>query len=47
LLEGTDLSLVDVEPFTNEGYSEPCELTEAMLYLATLSLAQRTKIAVR
>jgi SAM-dependent methyltransferase len=39
LLEGTDLSLVDVEPFTDEGYSEPCELTEAMLYLATLSLA--------
>jgi hypothetical protein len=36
LLEGTGLSLVDVEPFTDEGYSEPSELDDAMLYLATL-----------
>ena len=39
LLEGTGLSVVDVEPFTDEGYSEPCELPDAMLYLATLAPA--------
>lgn len=39
LLEGTGLSLVDVEPFADEGYSKLCELTDAMLYLAELSLA--------
>jgi SAM-dependent methyltransferase len=39
LLEGTGLSVVDVEPFTDEGYSEPCELPDAMLYLATLASA--------
>jgi hypothetical protein len=39
LLEGTGLSVVDVEPFTDEGYSEPCELADAMLYLATLAPA--------
>jgi SAM-dependent methyltransferase len=37
LLEGTGLSVVGVEPFTDEGYSEPCELADAMLYLATLA----------
>ena len=37
LLEGTGLSVVDAEPFTNEEYSEPCELADAML-LATLAL---------
>jgi hypothetical protein len=39
LLEGTGLSVVDVEHFTDEGYSEPCELADAMLYLATLAPA--------
>jgi hypothetical protein len=37
LLEGTGLSVVDAEPFTDEGYSEPCGLADAMLYLATLA----------
>jgi hypothetical protein len=37
LLEGTGLSVVGVEPFTDEGYSQPCELADAMLYLATLA----------
>jgi hypothetical protein len=37
LLEGTGLSVVDVEPFTDERYSEPCELADAMLHLATLA----------
>jgi SAM-dependent methyltransferase len=36
LLEGTGLSLVEVEPFTDEGYGEPCTLDDAMVYLATL-----------
>ena len=36
LLEGTGLSLIEVEPFTDEAYSESCELVDAMLYLATL-----------
>jgi SAM-dependent methyltransferase len=39
LLEGTGLSLVDVEPFRDETYSEPCELADAMLYLARLVVA--------
>jgi SAM-dependent methyltransferase len=39
LLEGTGLALVDVEPFTDEGYTEPSALDEAMLYLATLAPA--------
>jgi SAM-dependent methyltransferase len=37
LLEGTGLSLVDVEPFADEGYREPSKLEEAMLYLAKLA----------
>lgn len=37
LIEGTGLSVVDVEPFTDERYDEPCELADAMLYLATLA----------
>jgi SAM-dependent methyltransferase len=37
LLEGTGLSLVDAEPFTDEGYGQPCELEDAMLYLAKLA----------
>jgi SAM-dependent methyltransferase len=40
LLEGTGLSVVDIEPFADEGYGEPCGLDEAMLYLATLAPAQ-------
>jgi hypothetical protein len=40
LLEGTGLSLLEVEPFTDEAYGEPCELADAMLYLAVLTLAQ-------
>jgi SAM-dependent methyltransferase len=39
LLEGTGLSILDVEPFTDETYAEPCELVDAMLYLATLTSA--------
>jgi SAM-dependent methyltransferase len=39
LLEGTGLSVIDIEPFSDEGYGEPCELTAAMLYLATLASA--------
>jgi SAM-dependent methyltransferase len=39
LLEGTGLSVVDIEPFADEGYGEPCGLDEAMLYLATLAPA--------
>jgi SAM-dependent methyltransferase len=39
LLEGTGLSLRDVEPFTDEAYGEPCELTDAMLYLAAMTPA--------
>ena len=30
-------SLVDVEPFTDETYGQPCSLEDAMLYLATLA----------
>jgi SAM-dependent methyltransferase len=37
LLEGTGLSLVDLEPFTDERYDEPCTLEDAMLYLAKLA----------
>jgi SAM-dependent methyltransferase len=37
LLEGTGLSVVEAEPFTDEGYSQSCELADAMLYLATLA----------
>jgi SAM-dependent methyltransferase len=37
LLEGTGLSVIDVEPFTDETYGEPCELADAMLYLAVLT----------
>ena len=37
LLEGTGLLLVEVEPFTDEGYGNPCEVADAMLYLATLT----------
>jgi SAM-dependent methyltransferase len=40
LLEGTGLSLLDVEPFTDETHGEPCDLTDAMLYLAVLTPAQ-------
>ena len=36
LIEGTGLSVVDVEPFTDETYGQPCTLEDAMLYLATL-----------
>jgi SAM-dependent methyltransferase len=39
LLEGTGLSVVDVEPFADAGYGEPCGLDEAMLFLATLAPA--------
>jgi SAM-dependent methyltransferase len=39
LLEETGLSVLDVEPFTDEAYGEPCELADAMLYLAALTLA--------
>ena len=39
LLEGTGLSLLDIEPFTDETYAEPCELADAMLYLAALTPA--------
>jgi SAM-dependent methyltransferase len=39
LLEGTGLSLLDVEPFTDETYAEPCELADAMLFLAALTPA--------
>ena len=39
LLEGTGLSVLDIEPFTDEVYDEPCELADAMLYLAALTLA--------
>jgi SAM-dependent methyltransferase len=39
LLEGTGLSLLDVEPFTDQVYGEPCDLADAMLYLAALTLA--------
>ena len=38
LLEGTGLSIRDVEPYTDETYSEPCDLAGAMLYLAALTL---------
>src|SRR5262245_20266267 len=37
LVEGTGLSVRDVEPFTDESYGEPCALAYAMLYLATLT----------
>jgi SAM-dependent methyltransferase len=37
LIEGTGLSLVDVDPFTDEGYGESCTLDDAMLYLAKLA----------
>jgi hypothetical protein len=37
VLEGTGLSLDDVEPFAHETYAEPCELADAMLYLAKLA----------
>jgi hypothetical protein len=39
LIEGTGLSVVDVEPFTDERYGQPCELADAMLYLATFAPA--------
>ena len=39
LLEGTGLFVLDVEPFTDETYGEPCELVDAMRYLATLTPA--------
>jgi SAM-dependent methyltransferase len=39
LLEGTGLSVLDVEPFTDETYAERCELADAMLYLAALTPA--------
>jgi SAM-dependent methyltransferase len=39
LLEGTGLSVVDVEAFTDEAYGERCELADAMLYLAVLTPA--------
>jgi SAM-dependent methyltransferase len=37
LLGGTGLTLVGIEPFTDERYGEPCELADAMLYLARLA----------
>jgi SAM-dependent methyltransferase len=39
LLEGTALSMRDVEPFTDETYGEPCDIADAMLYLAVLTPA--------
>jgi hypothetical protein len=40
----TRASVLDVEPFTDEAYGQPCELADAMLYLAglTTSLATRS-----
>jgi SAM-dependent methyltransferase len=39
LLEGAALSIRDVEPFTDETYGEPCDIADAMLYLAVLTPA--------
>jgi SAM-dependent methyltransferase len=39
LLEGTGLSIRDVEPFTDETYAKPCGIADAMLYLAVLTPA--------
>ena len=39
LLEGTGLLVLEVEPFTDEMYGEPCPLADAMLYLASLTPA--------
>jgi hypothetical protein len=37
LLEGTGLSLLEVEPFTDEMHGERCKLADAMFYLAALT----------
>lgn len=39
LLEGTGLSVIEVEPFADETYDEPCEFADAMLYLTALTTA--------
>ena len=43
LLEGTGLLLVEVEPYEDQWYGEPCALEHAMVYLA--KLAQISKLA--
>jgi SAM-dependent methyltransferase len=37
LLEGTDLELAEVEPYTDQWYGEPTALGDAMVYLAKLA----------
>ena len=36
LLEGTDLDLVEMEPYSDQWYAEPITLDAAMVYLAKL-----------
>ena len=36
---GMGMTAAAVQPFTDERYDEPCELGDAMLYLATLEPA--------
>jgi SAM-dependent methyltransferase len=37
LLEGTDLGLVEIEPYGDQWYGEPAALEDAMVYLAKLA----------
>jgi hypothetical protein len=37
LLEGTDLDLVEIEPYTDQWYGEPAALGDAMVYLAKVA----------
>jgi SAM-dependent methyltransferase len=37
LLDGTDLALVEIEPYTDQWYGEPTALEDAMVYLAKLA----------
>jgi SAM-dependent methyltransferase len=41
LIDGTGLVLQGFEPYSDEGYEQPCPLDEAMLYLAQLTLDAR------
>ena len=37
LLEGTDLDLVEIEPYADQWYGEPAAIEDAMVYLAKLA----------
>jgi SAM-dependent methyltransferase len=45
LLDGTNLRLAEIEPYSDESYTKRCALDEAMLYLACLVRSLDTPVA--